>query len=392
MLRGWPRVRFLSTTNLNQNYQHSILISLLRGLAAVEVAAAHLRAQLFPSLRLLPDPTLWYQVFAFFTGFGHQAVVLFFVLSGWLVGGSLLNKVIGPKAMISYAIDRFTRLWVVLIPAFVLTLLIGTSTESVDPSQICYSRENEYSATSFVGNLFGLQDMVVPRFGGNFSLWSLANEIWYYVLFPLLLLPFISRSTFTQAGASLTGAALAYCLSFEIVLYFLIWLLGVAFSRIKIDCSRLHRAGLVALLICVSVYYRLTGSNDTLVAESFIQDLVFSLAFLTLLSSLQIRADPQRIGTRLATAIGNWFAQFSFTLYVVHVPLIGLLRHAHAPLAEQLSPAAAGDLAVYGIALAVIVLLAYALYLPFEAQTYRLRRLIKRVAFGTATQGGRVVT
>ncbi|MEJ7807407.1 MAG: hypothetical protein WKG03_15970, partial [Telluria sp.] len=67
-----PRFHRLARTNLDQDHHHSILIAVLRGLAAVEVAAAHLRAQSFPGLKGLQDPMLWYQVLAFLTGFSHQ--------------------------------------------------------------------------------------------------------------------------------------------------------------------------------------------------------------------------------------------------------------------------------------------------------------------------------
>ena len=83
-----PRIEFLGQTNLSENHCHSLLISALRGLAAVQVVAAHIRAQMYPSLKLLPDPAFWYQLLAFFTGFAHQAVVLFFLLSGWLVAAA----------------------------------------------------------------------------------------------------------------------------------------------------------------------------------------------------------------------------------------------------------------------------------------------------------------
>lgn len=382
-----PRINILESTNLNQDYQHSILISALRGLAAFEVVAAHLRAQLFPGLKSLPDPSIWYQALAFFTGFAHQAVVVFFLLSGWLVGGSLLNKLGAPQAMISYAIDRVSRLWIVLIPAFGLTLLIASVTGSVEPGRVSYSLDNEYSLLSFFGNLFGLQDMAVPRFGGNFSLWSLANEIWYYILFPVFIVAFVARRWSNRLAAGAIGLAAAYCLPFQITLYFSIWLLGVAFSRVRVELSRKLRFLLIAALAVVSIYFRLTGSNDILTSESFVQDLLFSILFLFLLCSLQSPADRSRPGTRLATLIGSILSPFSFTLYVIHVPLLVLLRFIYEPLSSgRLSPANASDFGIYLGMLATIVFLAYLFHLPFEAQTYRLRELIKRTVFASNTR------
>ena len=92
----------------------------------------------------MTDPSLWYQAFAFFTGFAHQAVVVFFLLSGWLVGGTLLNKYRDKHSFISYGIDRITRLWIVLIPAFVLTLLLGAAMGEVNLAQASFATTNEY--------------------------------------------------------------------------------------------------------------------------------------------------------------------------------------------------------------------------------------------------------
>jgi peptidoglycan/LPS O-acetylase OafA/YrhL len=86
-----PRLAFQRKSQLGDDYWHSVLISLLRGAAAIIVAAAHVRAAMYPGLRTISDPPLWFQGFAFITGFAHQAVLVFFIISGWLVGGSLLN-------------------------------------------------------------------------------------------------------------------------------------------------------------------------------------------------------------------------------------------------------------------------------------------------------------
>jgi peptidoglycan/LPS O-acetylase OafA/YrhL len=156
-----PGIRFLKESQLGEDSLHSLLISLLRGLAAIEVAAAHLRAGFFPGLRTLDNPALWYQGLSFLTGFAHQAVVVFFLISGWLVGGSLLNKLGQPRAIKSYAIDRVTRLWTVLLPTFVLILASGIVTGVIDPHAPDFSRVNDYSVTALLGNLFG------PTFRGS---------------------------------------------------------------------------------------------------------------------------------------------------------------------------------------------------------------------------------
>lgn len=384
-----PSISLLCKTNLQQDYHHSILISVLRGLAAIQVAAAHLRAQFYPGLRGLEDPSLAYQLLAFFTGFAHQAVVVFFLLSGWLVGGGLLNKMGERGAIAAYAIDRFTRLWLVLIPAFLLTLLIGILTHEVNPAQFDFAHDNKYSAVSFAGNLFGLQDMAVGRYGGNFALWSLANEFWYYVLFPLCVLGFACR-TMPRRLAALAAAILVCCLlTSDLVRYFSIWLLGALFSRVRIDMNGAARSVLVLILLAVSVYFRLTGSNDLLTKESFWQDLAFSVLFMTLLAGLQFRAEASSIFLRAVKRTGDAFAAFSFTLYVIHVPLIFYFQYALAPLiGTKLSPHDLVHLGMYVLMLALILTFAWLFHLPFEAQTCRVRGWIKALLWRRVREEG----
>jgi peptidoglycan/LPS O-acetylase OafA/YrhL len=378
-IKAMPRLTFQPRGQLGDDCWHSIVISLLRGLAAFVVAAAHLRAEMYPGLRTIPDPSLWFEGFAFVTGFAHQAVLVFFVISGWLVGGSLLNKMGHPGALTSYAIDRVTRLWTVLVPTFGLALLLGLGTDVVLPGSVDFSAANEFSALSFAGNLLGLQGVVLDNFGGNYALWSLANETWYYVLFPLLVLLFAARRTIPRIVSG-SGLALAVALlPGDLILYFAIWLLGVVFSRVRIECGPGVRCAWLVLLAAVASYFRLTGDNDRFDQTTLGMDLVLSLMFLALLSSLQFKAAPASKLSRPLGRIGTFFAEFSFSLYVLHLPLIFLLRHlalTHFGL-TQLSPSEPLHFAVYLGMLAALLLGSYLSYLLFESQTYRIRRIVK---------------
>lgn len=374
-----PRLSFQRQSGLGEDYWHSIMISLLRGLAAMMVAAAHLRADIYPGLRTLDDPALWFQGFSFLTGFAHQAVLIFFVISGWLVGGSLLNKMGQPGVMANYAIDRATRLWTVLIPTLALTLLLGVGIGTLDPKGVDFSAANDFSALSFVGNLLGLQTVLVANFGGNYALWSLANETWYYAMFPLLVLTFTARRPSARVGC---GAALVMAIAFlpgEITMYFTIWLLGVAFSRVRIDCGANMRWMWLILLVAVSIYFRLTGNNDDFDAGTLGMDLLCSILYLVMLSSLQFKAPPTSTLAQQLTRFGKFFSDFSFSLYVLHVPLIVLLKYVAAThfSLRQLSPQEPLHLAIYFGMLAIIVAASYLFYLVFESQTYRIRRMVK---------------
>ncbi len=374
-----PSISLLDESNLRADSPHSVLISLLRGAAAVEVAAAHLRAEFFPSLRAMDDPPAWYQALAFLTGFAHQAVVVFFLISGWLVGGSLWNKYGKPQALTLYAIDRLTRLWSVLVPTFLLMAAIAIVSGQIDPRAIDLSPDNPYSLTVLLANLLGLQTISVPQFGGNYPLWSLANETWYYVLAPLLLVLLHGRHWTARVGTGLLIAGIAALLPLAITLYFCIWLLGAAFSRVRIDCGRGLQASIACSLLVLAMFFRLTGDNDDQTTASFPQDLLISLPVLLLLSALMGKADFKHGAARRLHAAATGLSSFSFTLYVVHVPLLGLMRHAGKYWygAEQVGATHWSDLAIYAAMLLFVLVFAYGFYLLFEARTAAVRRAVK---------------
>ncbi|SHH02659.1 acyltransferase [Massilia sp. CF038] len=371
-----PRLRVMPHSQLSEDSYHSLLISLLRGMAALQVAAAHLRAEFMPGLRGMEQPALWYQALAFATGFAHQAVLVFFLISGWLVGGSLLNKRAQADAVKLYAIDRLTRLWTVLLPTFLLILAFGILTGKIDPRQVDFARENAYSVTALAGNLLALQTISVPQFGGNYPLWSLANEAWYYLLFPLLL---ACAGGKYRGWAALALALAAVLLPLQISLYFSIWLLGAACSRLRLVCGAGTRLVLLLLTLVLSVHFRLTGRNDGLELDSFVQDLTLSVPFMLLLCSTVVKPSG---AVRLAPArrVADFFSNFSFTLYVVHIPVLGLLAWLGDTLIgrSRMDASHPVQLLVFAALLAVVVLFSYGFYCLFEARTHQVRRWLKQ--------------
>lgn len=94
-------------------------IDWLRFLAACEVFLFHMRLFVFkPYDQFAPANKnaaviLWFAV----THFGREAVVIFFALSGFLVGGGLIDRVRADTSRLpAYAVDRTTRLMLPFIP------------------------------------------------------------------------------------------------------------------------------------------------------------------------------------------------------------------------------------------------------------------------------------
>ena len=85
-------------------------------MAALLVCVEHLRAFLFVPYARLESPGVVQKGFYFLTGLGHQSVMVFFVLRGFLVGGSDVGAMQkGTRTWNGYLLRRMTRLWVVLV-------------------------------------------------------------------------------------------------------------------------------------------------------------------------------------------------------------------------------------------------------------------------------------
>ena len=107
----------------------------------------------------------------FLTGFPHQAVIVFFVISGYLVGGNVIAKARGDEPFLAkYFTDRVVRIYLVLIPV----ILIGWALDTA--GRRWFAGFGVYDASMFAGsfdprllwpNLLNLQGIFFPAFGTN---------------------------------------------------------------------------------------------------------------------------------------------------------------------------------------------------------------------------------
>ena len=102
-----------------------INLDFVRGLAALVVLVNHARGFVMKAPADLESrPDVLGLGYYFLTGFGHQAVMVFFVLSGFFISRSILHLIAREQwTWRRYLISRMARLWAVLIPALLLTLL-----------------------------------------------------------------------------------------------------------------------------------------------------------------------------------------------------------------------------------------------------------------------------
>ena len=162
-------------------------IDMLRGLASCFVMCGHLRSFVFENFGSLNEPSWIVKIFYALTSLGHASVIIFFAMSGFLVGGkALIDMRTDRWSWSRYLLRRSTRLLIVVVPALLATLLfdwIGiklTGNAGYDGSlyQLYISGPSldkplNYSAWTFLGNLAFLQTIHVPIFGSNLPMWSL---------------------------------------------------------------------------------------------------------------------------------------------------------------------------------------------------------------------------
>ena len=323
--------------------------------------------------------------FYFITGFGHQAVMAFFVLSGFLVGGAIVSRGdAGQWSWSDYAITRMTRLWTVLLPALLLTALwdnlgiaiTGSSFYNGALAEMYNSGPppdpSRYSINTFFGNLAFLQTIAVPTFGSNGPLWSLANEFWYYVLFPLLFcFAAMKERVSVKLGCAAIALTICYALPTELLVYGLIWLLGVAVYVLhdRISLTRLYRDSLLALsAVLLAATLTLSRTSDF-----GIGDFAIGVAFAIMLVPLsQI---PQ--ANTLVTKLSRTGAKFSYTLYLVHFPFAAFLA-CYALDNKRLMPGFASAWIFLGL-LSLVLLYSYGVYFLFERNTRAVKQAVSKL-------------
>lgn len=319
--------------------QRDEILDLLRGASALLVMLGHLRGFLFVDYSELPTANLFSKLFYFGTGLGHQAVMVFFVLSGYFVGGSVLASLTKKRfSWASYTTARLSRLWTVLIPTLLLTLFIDSLTVRQSPASMdglhaeifCSGpsilNPAAHDPVTFLGNLFFLQTIEVPVYGTNSPLWSLANEFWYYILFPLLaftsaaFLPNLRRSSshfFQTALCVLLLIVLFVWLPTSILKYGLIWLLGVGVwclanaSQPKLDWQSTKWRIMFGMVFAASF---IASKSSLWIGRDWMVGLTFSLWMLTLLGPWA------RLGWWSKTSAA--LSEISYTLYIVHFPVL----------------------------------------------------------------------
>ncbi|QWX83328.1 acyltransferase [Cellulophaga sp. HaHaR_3_176] len=370
----------------NRNYT----LDFIRGLSALIVMAGHLRIAIFKDyseLINLESSSILNKGFYFITGLGHQAVMVFFVLSGYFVGGSVLksSKKFSAK---NYLIARISRLWTPLFPVLILTFIIDYFIGIVSPELLqgdYYSIINsgprgDYSIglQTFISNIFFLQTIYSPVYGSNGALWSLAYEFWYYILFPLcvIILNFIPKSRSYKVVSTILLLLIINFIASSIFEGFLIWLMGVAvyiFSENKILKMKkwfIWPSLVFFIFELIDSKFIFLG-HDIQRYSDILVGLSFSI-FLIMLFETKISSFPNSKMNK----ISYFISEISYTLYIVHFPIV-LLIYALFYSQNQLSLNINSSIQ-FSIWMILIILISTLLWYIFEKNTWFVRKKMKK--------------
>lgn len=319
------------SVRLSQRSSH--LMSVARACAALYVVIHHValaRDFSFP--------------FSIFKHFGHQAVIAFFLMSGFLIHANERHRVL--REPMRYALRRGARVYPALIVALAISIFIVSG---------------KWSYSDLFGNLFALQDTIattpgtlVGTFKGNSPLWSLSYELWFYLLYPFVMLISVRNSKVAHivVGAACVLSYVIYIIYpnhfLVMTTYFASWWAGAAVAEAYGSGKRDVRSILLPLLALAATCVIATlpmlwkhgpqSEYPALQANHLWSALLFTAAVFSPLG-VYLAKFAKAIPVRVATTL----ASISYGLYVFHWPILVQWRVAQNDA---------------GFTLAVVVLLA----------------------------------
>lgn len=294
----------------------SVILDSLRLSSSLTVLLIHSRDIWFPSQEISPEKQ---------GHINHAAVVVFFVLSGYVIAYTTKSN---NRGMTQYAQARLSRLYSIVLPALVVTALVQFTIWRINPIlALQYTRGAELPrfllSGTFLNEIWFFS--AAPPING--PLWSLSYEFWYYVIFGLYF--------FCVKGWKSLLLPLVACLVAgpKILLLMPIWLAGLmAYSLPKPNISPIKSWLLLIFsfsLLGLSVAYLYPypyplGVHPFTFANMFVTDWV--CGFFIALGLWFLPAGSRSV---FKPSFVKWFrkiADLTFPIYVLHYPLLILYK------------------------------------------------------------------
>lgn len=186
-----------ASSNAEHRFPHtfSIYLDLIRFFAAISVLLQHTWDQAFPNAHVdFP---------------GHEAVVMFFVLSGYVITYTALRPGVTLSTYLQHRIARIVPVaWAALSIGLVLALTNDTAPLGSTLTNMVFLGQSGVGRTEATYN---------PAY------WSLNYEVWYYLIFAAWVFAGRYRLVLTALAMAIAGP--------KIVMLLPVWLMGVWLNR-----------------------------------------------------------------------------------------------------------------------------------------------------------------
>ena len=245
--------------------------------------------------------------------------MLFFILSGFLISFSLFRKNFNVTFR-EFFLARFCRIYCGLIPALIFIVLIDWLFMRLGG----YSHYDAFSIKAFLGNIFMLQNFPafhIPTFGSGRPFWTLNIEWWLYMFWGWFLLKclFVPKIKFVSLLILILFVLMPFRNKYDLSI---LWGLGaisvfiINFKNLVKNKNVLLIGGLffVAYLGFHSIKYRCDYNLKNHL-------LLFSCFIFFVLYTEKINFIP----SKKFSSVVKFFADYSFTLYLIHYSICELL-------------------------------------------------------------------
>jgi len=304
------------------NPELSAYLNVLRVFGALEVFASHM---------CIFGPACGFA--SYFGDLGSDGVVIFFVLSGYVIAYTADQK---DRTVRRYFINRCARIYSVVVPALLLTLALEWAGTKWFPhtynsifDQYQFARIGLYIPLwlSFSSEFWGLNEPILT----NTPFWSLCFEVWFYIVLALFL--------FTRGLSRIIAiCAVVVLVGPKICIFFPLWGVGVLtyYLQQRITLTPWPARILLALSIASYPLLKILGLDDmaTQGVNAAFHDWprthlqmawqfpgYFPIALCIGGSILGMRFGALRQVARIAYPVGL-AASFTFTIYLTHLPLL----------------------------------------------------------------------
>ncbi|WP_028310237.1 acyltransferase family protein [Derxia gummosa] len=361
-------------------------LALMRALAAMVVVVHHAGLMLFGPLDLASMSGLnaWYEKLLWLTAIaGQGGVMLFFVLSGYLVGGPTAVFIArGQFRWGDYFASRASRILPVAWASVVLSLVVaGIITAAGLPDPVAAREdffwgmrlEETFDPLRILAALTLTHSLFTELLPTNTSLWTLANEWWYYLCFPCIALA-ITQRRLRWALLALLMLGLMYKSRQHIgfIHRFVVWMGGVAIYLVTLRLRSMDRAAARRLVLSLLGAMAIALVIVQFTTQGFRRG-DYSVGLLTmawLLGASGIRwklPDLLRVPAFLIGAV-------SYSIYCFHMPVM-LLVIALAGWGEHFFTFDGAGLLAFATVLGISLLASIGGWWLTERHTSRVRKL-----------------